>query len=58
MPFIGVGRVVGVICQFNNGLISLNMSVDRMRLFNFTKAAGKGQMVCGVDSLSLKKMTQ
>ena len=51
MPLIGVGRVVGVMCQFNNGLISLNMHVDRTRLVKFTKAAGKGKMVCGVDSL-------
>ena len=51
MPFVGVGQVAGVICQFDDGLISLNMCVDGMRLVNLTKAAGKGKMVCGVDGL-------
>ena len=55
MLFIGVGRVVSVVCQFDDGLISLNMRVERMRLVNFTKSAGKGKMVCGVDILVSEK---
>ena len=55
VPFIGVGWVVGVVCQFDDGLISLNMRLERMRLVNFTKSADKGKMVCGVDILVSEK---
>ena len=55
MLFIGVGRVGSVVCQFDDGLKSLNMRVERMRLVNFTKSAGKGKMVCGVDILVSEK---
>ena len=58
VPFIGVGRVVGVVCQFDDGPISLNIRVERVRLVNFTKSAGRGKMVCGVDILVSEKMTQ